>query len=144
MITFEFVFDLTPTSMQFYSLVSSDKAILALQEYSIASCHARNTIHHEATIETEAIANVGINAEIQTLNQKMKDTFSCGDRQYFAIPLNNLLRRSLCGRRRWLCLARLTTARAHERSDQGQQLLPTYFNIRYSETNPATTTDLPA
>ena len=44
--------------------------------------HACNTILHEAIIETEAIANVGINAEIRTLYQVI------GGRRYFAISLD--------------------------------------------------------
>ena len=58
-----------PTSLQSYSLAFSRNTIPALPNNSIAVWNGRNTVLHEAIIETEAIANAGTNAEIRILYQ---------------------------------------------------------------------------
>jgi hypothetical protein len=57
---------------------------------------------------------------------KLKESFADSAKQYFYLPLEQLLTRPPRNRQRWLHLARLVAARASGRGT-GQQMLSTFY-----------------
>ena len=116
--------------------------VYAIQQYSLILWAARNNILHNGTIESDAILNASIDAEINQIYWE-KDKYQPNDRNYFCIPVENILRCNTRGKRRWLYLARVVSSQALKRaktSHKIQQPLQTFFPPKKSTTNPTTKT----
>jgi hypothetical protein len=96
--------------------------IQALQEYSLTIWEGHNKVLHGQNHETDLIVHAQLNADIRRI-YKLKDAFADSAKQYFHLPLEQLLRRPSQSRQRWLHLARLVAARASGRGT-GQQCSP--------------------
>ena len=92
---------------------------------------------HGPDQETDQTVHAQLNADICRL-YKLKDAFADSAKQYFHLPLEQLLRRPARRRKRWLNLARLVAARASG-SGTGQQMLSTYYSYTPSSHQVRTT-----
>jgi hypothetical protein len=102
------------------------KAVIqALQDYTLTISTGRNAALHAKTHDTELIVHAQLNADIRRL-YKLKDSFADLAKQYFHLPLEQLLTRPPRNQQRWLHLARLVAARASDRGT-GQQILSTLY-----------------
>ena len=79
----------------------------------------------ESSQDTELIVHDQLNADIRRL-YKLKVSFADSAKQYFHLPLEQILSRPPRNRQRWLQLARLVAARASDR-DTGQQNFSTFY-----------------
>ena len=111
--------------------------IQALQDYSLTIWEGRNNALHGPDHETDQTVHAQLNADIRRL-YKLKDAFADSAKQYFHLPLEQLLRRPARRRQRWLNLARLVAARASG-NGTGQQMLSTYYSYTPSSHQVRTT-----
>ena len=92
---------------------------------SLTIWEGRNKVLHGPDHEMDQTVHAQLNADIRRL-YKLKDDFADSAKQYFHLPLEQLLRRPARRRQRWLNLARLVAARASG-IGTGQQMLSTYY-----------------
>jgi hypothetical protein len=97
----------------------------ALQDYTLTIWEGRNAVLYAKTHDTELIFHAQLNADIWKI-YKLKDSFADSAKQYFHLPLEELLTRSPSNRPQWLHLARLVAARARGHGT-GEQSLSTFY-----------------